>query len=556
MRYKLPSFATQASLSSGPISANASGEFSPATAADAAELIAMGATAANVGAAVVLPYAPANTLFDIFDQQQIIPRRPLSLPNPYYAIGSDMVHPGPIYFPEGWNGYRYWMAYTPYPGSNSSYENPCLACSNDGDAWITPPGTINPLVQKPSSGYNADTHLVASPDGKKLYLIYRERLITGITGNNVRVMESADGAIWSPPMTIVNGAFSTQDYACPSIFWDAINSRWIMLSHNLDGGSTYPMQRNISAGADIYSGWSGPTAITITHPTGGRTWWHSFFNILPDGRIIGLIQDTANGGGGGGGALFAAESWDSGLNFSVKQVYSDLNYYRPAFLIQGVHPPGMAAFVGKLFNGFSIHREDWQAGATQRAIDTVAIEYAAYGTIRSDVLWLDTFNRADGALGTPLVGSALTVDTGTYTIVSNRAVSGSAGNNRMLATLSTPDYAYEITNVAAVGQWWIIFRGVDTANYWRVGANAAGSSALVLQNIAAGAVASTYQDGILTNQGDRIRVVCRGRRFRIFVNGRCWYESQDATGRHVTGVKIGAQCNNAGTSFDNMLVIA
>ena len=254
MRYKLPAFATQASLSSGPITANAAGEFLPATAADAAELIAMGATAANVGAAVVLPYAPANTLFDIFDQQQIVPRRQLALPNPYYAVGSDMVHPGPIYFPEGWNGYRYWMAYTPYPGSNSAYENPCLACSNDGDTWILPPGIVNPLIQKPATGYNADTHLVASPDGKKLYLIYRERLITGVTGNNVRVMESADGAIWSPPVTIVSGTFSTQDYACPSIFWDAANTRWIMLSHNLDGGSTYPMQRNISAGADIYSG--------------------------------------------------------------------------------------------------------------------------------------------------------------------------------------------------------------------------------------------------------------------------------------------------------------
>ena len=263
-----------------------------------------------------------------------------------------------------------------------------------------------------------------------------------------------------------------------------------------------------------------------------------------------------DGGGGGAGALFAAESWDGGLNFSVKQVYGDLNYYRPAFLIQGVHPPGMAAFIGKLLGSFTIHREDWQAGATQRAIDSAMIEYAAFGTIRSDVLWLDTFNRADGALGTPLTGSALTVDTGTYTIVSNRAVSGSVGNNRMLATLAVPDYAYEITNTAAVGQWWVIFRGVDTANYWRVGANAAGSSALILQNIVSGTAASTYQDGISINQGDRIRVVCRGRRFRVFVNGRCWYESQDATGRHVTGVKIGAQCTNAGTSFDNMLVIA
>jgi len=268
---------------------------------------------------------PSIANFDVFDLYPITARRKLSLPTPYSAVGPEVVHPSVVYIPEGWGGWKYWMAYTPYPVINSDYENPCLAVSNDGDSnWTTPAGLTNPLAGKPANGYNADTHLVMAPDYSKLYMIYRERSTGASAGNRVKLMESADGRKWTDPVTIITGTYAVQDYASPSLWFDPTISKWVMISHNLDGGATYPMQLTQSLTADLYGGWAAPQTITITNPTAGRTFWHSAFNRLPDGRVIGLIQDIVNGGAGAAGQLFAAESLDGGATFAVRRVYADL----------------------------------------------------------------------------------------------------------------------------------------------------------------------------------------------------------------------------------------
>ena len=41
---------------------------------------------------------------------------------------------------EEWNGFRYWMAMTPFHGGNEDLENPCILASHDGFAWQEPTG--------------------------------------------------------------------------------------------------------------------------------------------------------------------------------------------------------------------------------------------------------------------------------------------------------------------------------------------------------------------------------------------------------------------------------
>lgn len=531
-----------------------------------------GLTAAQVSAVqalvsgAVVVTGPASPTVDIFDMYKATERRTLTLPNPYSAVGSDMVHPSVVYVPGGgWGGWRYWMAYTPYPTANSAYENPCVAVSQDGETWQAL--SSMPLVGSPANGYNADTHLALAPDKSCLYLIYRERLSSGTTGNNVRVMESADGRTWSAPVTILSGAYNSQDYACPSVWYDATNARWVMVSHNLDGGSTYPMQRNVSSGPSIYTGWSAPSSVTMTNPTGGRTWWHSCFLPLADGRIIGLVQDIVNGGGGASGALFAAESLDGGLTFAVRSVYPEIAHYRPAISLyqrdDGV--VGISAWIGLLYSGptYSITREDWLPGAALKTISDAMTQIAAFGTYPATVLWFDTFNRADGALGTPLVGAALTVDAGTITIVSNRAQTGSVGNNRGLtATLGTADYSVGVDVSLIASAVWLIFRAVDTSNFYRIGFQTNYPSALTVQSIVSGSVGALNRSvvaparaGFNITAACRLVVVCRGRRFRIYVNGVLWEEIAD-TLYFSTGVKVGFQATNASSAFDNLLVLS
>lgn len=58
-------------------------------------------------------------------------------------------HPSVLFFDEPWNGYRYWMAETPYPIGTPPYrdrwECPSIHVSQDGIHWTIPQGLDNPI---------------------------------------------------------------------------------------------------------------------------------------------------------------------------------------------------------------------------------------------------------------------------------------------------------------------------------------------------------------------------------------------------------------------------
>lgn len=65
-------------------------------------------------------------------------------------------HPDVEYFPNGFNGYKYWMVFTPFFGvlgnvrESERYENPTVVVSNDGLNWSSPNGLSGPLQRAPS----------------------------------------------------------------------------------------------------------------------------------------------------------------------------------------------------------------------------------------------------------------------------------------------------------------------------------------------------------------------------------------------------------------------
>lgn len=64
---------------------------------------------------------------------------PLTLP---WGAGDSVIHPDVLYFPEGKDGYKYWMVYTPMP---EAQEKPFIVRSNDGISW-TAAGIGNPVL--------------------------------------------------------------------------------------------------------------------------------------------------------------------------------------------------------------------------------------------------------------------------------------------------------------------------------------------------------------------------------------------------------------------------
>lgn len=102
---------------------------------------------------------------------------------PTYDRLGQAVHPSVIDFKtefglESWGGFRYWMAFTPYPDFNYTHENPSLLVSTDGLSWHNPPGMKNPIVPEPLVSifaiYNSDPELVYDPEQNILILYWRE----------------------------------------------------------------------------------------------------------------------------------------------------------------------------------------------------------------------------------------------------------------------------------------------------------------------------------------------------------------------------------------------
>src|SRR6266849_5673723 len=82
------------------------------------------------------------------------------------------VHPDVVYMPQGFAGYTYWMAFTPYPLMNDHLENPTIRASSDGIQWQKVPRTPDPLVPPPNNPemHNADPELVYHEG--RLHVVY------------------------------------------------------------------------------------------------------------------------------------------------------------------------------------------------------------------------------------------------------------------------------------------------------------------------------------------------------------------------------------------------
>lgn len=89
----------------------------------------------------------------------------------------DIVHPCVRYIPEGFEGHKWWMVYTPYYSADASLENPILCYGDSDDNRPPQKWNIYCLVnEKPKDGYNSDPNLLFS--NNQLYVFWRENIVT------------------------------------------------------------------------------------------------------------------------------------------------------------------------------------------------------------------------------------------------------------------------------------------------------------------------------------------------------------------------------------------
>lgn len=122
-------------------------------------------------------------------------------------------HPSVLYFKDGWNGYKYWMAETPFSPKSKPYrdrnECPSIHVSDDGVTW-------NEIMQNPIDNltekeveeldYFSDPHLVFVDDKIECWYRFTHRNGNESNFNNLQLVRksSTDGKNWSEREVLVN----------------------------------------------------------------------------------------------------------------------------------------------------------------------------------------------------------------------------------------------------------------------------------------------------------------------------------------------------------------
>lgn len=174
------------------------------------------------------------------------------------------VHPDHVTVPPHWHGYASYLALTPYPNGDATYENPSLYGGDDGTRWSAPDGVRNPIV-RPAAGYLSDPDAVFVPDRNELWIYYR-----AVTDHNViLVTRSGDGVHFGAPVVVAEGPNHT--IVSPAVVRRSA-SEWLMWSVNANVGctarSTSVELHRSTNGLD----WSPPATVALTQP--GYAVWH------------------------------------------------------------------------------------------------------------------------------------------------------------------------------------------------------------------------------------------------------------------------------------------
>lgn len=226
----------------------------------------------------------------------------LKMLNPYGNYQN--IHPKVLYFADGWNGYKYWMAYTPYPGGDTTKENPALGVSNDGINWGVPEGFANEVLDEwngVARAYNNDTHLLYRSDLNRLEIWWRfVDTNTGIVHLYRRT--STDGVNWNSRETMFTGNWNNDDHVCPTLVFE--DGKYKMLSINNTAGNKKVLNYSEST-----NGVSWSARQEVVADWGTLTPWHMDF-INDEGIYKMVMQAWDVGEDNNSSSLYYMESPD------------------------------------------------------------------------------------------------------------------------------------------------------------------------------------------------------------------------------------------------------
>lgn len=298
-----------------------------------------------------------------------------------YAGGENQpMHPKVLYFENKWNGYKYWMAYTPLP--NEDNENPCIAVSNDMINWTVPSGLENPLAWKPSTGgYNSDTHLVYVSKTDTLECWYR-RIYTGVQKEEFFRRTSKDGVIWTTEESCFMSEGSITQNLSPAIIFE--ENKYKMWTFASSPTFRYYESEN---GKD----WTKIKDITLN----GGNWWHGDVIHTSNGYEMLLYVNS-------GGKVFYTRSADN-ETFQTPVVvleptgnatdWDSKNLYRSSFFIKD-------GFYYIFYSGQKMDTNEWKIGLTRGTTPTLLNGLDSFRNLTLEEAILDLYDLIGGGAST------------------------------------------------------------------------------------------------------------------------------------------------------------
>ncbi len=206
----------------------------------------------------------------------------LTIASPYHDDGG-LCHPHILEFYNGFRGYRYIVAITPYHLSNEAIENPCIYGSNDLINFDLLDGFEQPLDVRPtptfSNGHNSDNVLAYDPKTGELICIWRQTLRNpnndGVRVDALWMRKTKDGYNWTERERV----FKATDHVLagvagsPAIVYDIGSGYWYMYLTTLS--STTDAMRLFRAKNLKENAWEYVATLTLPFKP-----WHHDIKIL------------------------------------------------------------------------------------------------------------------------------------------------------------------------------------------------------------------------------------------------------------------------------------
>jgi hypothetical protein len=253
------------------------------------------------GSAAASSASDGGTTFDFYDDfEKPFETRLAVLENPAdwqttptYDGSGQGIHPDIVQIPGGWNGYEYWMAMTPYPGSDDQTENPSVLASHDGETWEVPAGLTNPLIGAPPCDHNNDTDIIFNPyaaDGAgELMLYYLDTRRAGRCGghegedyyhhNFLQMFTSSDGVTWAGPTPVIDWDLDVEPlYLSPAILQMGEHEFYLWVSNGSNTVLLYESDNGID--------WHSPSPVNIADNV-----WHLNVSYIPGKGEYWMLTD-------------------------------------------------------------------------------------------------------------------------------------------------------------------------------------------------------------------------------------------------------------------------